>query len=441
MRTARSPLHYLPTRGTAWFLTVIVAAATGCNRDVVAPTHRRAPNSSANTNGPGVNWGQRGHVVYDTLVRTFTKREVAAALLARNPGPGALEAFDTVYNVVQYAIHYTTINEKGEPTVASAAVFVPDTTGLRLPLVSFSHGTQTDKHKVPSTLAFINPQGAINATHGSVTVLADYLGTGNDSAHITPYLVADAEAASSLDALRAARAFVGRFGLSLDGRLFLYGYSEGGSVAMALAREIEREPRSGFHVTAVAPMAGAYALYEVGRRALANPTPTVPGSTGAIFVLSAYQAVYHIKDGLDELLKYPYDSLGQVLITTGMPDADANRLFGGRYPRDVIQDAAKTEWVEQPDSRLSQALRANATYEWRPRAPMRLYYGKLDVTVDTLNTTIAAAYMQELGAPVEVVPLAGLNHTAAQWPSYISARRWFDTFPVPTDDGDGENRD
>jgi hypothetical protein len=372
----------------------------------------------------------------------LSKQEVAAALLARKPGPGALEAFDTVYNVVQYAIGFTTINEKGESVVASAGVFVPDTTSLSLPLVSFLHGTQTDKQKVPSTLAFINPQGAINAAHGSITVLPDYLGTGHDAGHITPYLVADAEAAASLDALRATREFVKRLGLSLDGRLFLYGYSEGGSVSMALAREIEKEPRSRFHVTAVAPMAGAYALYEVGRRALANPTPTVPGATGAIFVLAAYQAVYHVAGGLNELLISNYDSLGEVLITTGMPDADANKFFAGVYPRNVMQKAARDAWVDEPNSALSRALRANATYEWRPRAPMRLYYGAADVTVDTLNTNIAAAGMHALGADnVEVWPLAGLNHTTAQWPAYISARKWFDTFPVPVAEPDGDDAD
>jgi hypothetical protein len=211
---------------------------------------------------------------------------------------------------------------------------------------------------------------------------------------------------------------------------------------MAVAREIEREPRSRFRVTAAAPMAGPYALYETGRRALAKPTPTVSGATGVIFVLAAYQAVYHVAGGLNELLIAPYDSLGEVLITRGMSDADAARFFGGRFGRDVMQPAAKTAWVDEPESALSRALRANATYEWRPKAPMRLYYGTADVSVDTLNTHIAAAGFRERGAVnVEVVPLAGLNHAGAQWPSYISARKWFDTVPAPAAGRDGDDAD
>jgi pimeloyl-ACP methyl ester carboxylesterase len=377
-----------------------------------------------------------------TWLRTLTKVEAAEALLARNPGPGALEAFDTLYNVEQYTLNYTTINDKGEGTTASAAVFVPDVVvGTRLPLVSFSHGTQTDKQKVPSTLAFINPQGIINAAHGSVTVLADYLGMGVDAEHGHPYLVPSADARSTLDALRATRRFVKTLGLSLDGRLFLYGYSEGGGVAMQLAREIEENSRSGFRVTASAPMAGAYAVYEVGKEALSKPTPSVQGSGPTVYFLSSYQKVYHLADDMSQVLVPPFDALGEELITVGMTDARAASVFPNRAPRDVMQPAIIDGWVNDPESPVSRALRANQTYMWAPRAPMRLYYGAADVTVQPRNTILADSIMRDLGAAdVQVVAWPGLNHVQAQWPSYISARRWFDTFPVTSDDED-ENVD
>ena len=433
------PLDNPRARGAAWLIPLTAVAIIGCARDGLAPVASEAAVTvQYKADGP-VNWGQRGRVVEASVLRTYTRQEAAAALLDRKPGPGALEAFDTIYNVVQYAMKYTTVNALGERTVASAAVFIPDTTGLSLPMVSFSHGTQTDKHKVPSTLAFINPQGVINATHGSVTVLTDYLGMGADSGHITAYLIADAEANSSLDALRAARRLVRSVGLKLDGRLFLYGYSEGGSVSMALAHEIESDPRSGFRVTAFAPMAGAYAVYQSGREALLAP-PLIPGSTGTVFLLSTYQAVYHLAPTLGDLLVSPYDVLGEKLITDGMLDADAQAVFGGRHPREVMTAAAIDAWKNDPESPLSRALRANATYEWLPRAPMRLYYGTNDITVNPRNTAIADSVMRGLGATaIEVVPIAGLNHNQAQWPAYISARRWFDSFPVPVEaaeDGD-----
>ena len=424
-------------------LTFALTAATACNTDGLSPDNRASIAVSASRQHEGDeehegrSWGQRGRIVEATLLRRLTKSEAAAALLARNPGPGALEAFDTLYNVAQYTIHYTTINQAGESTVASAAVFIPDTVGLRLPLVSFSHGTQTDKVKVPTTLAFINPQGIINATHGSVTVLADYLGMGYDKDHIHPYLIPSADAVSSLDALRAARRLVKNLGLALDGRLFIYGYSEGGGVAMSLTREIEENPRSGFRVTASAPMAGAYAVYEAGKEALSGPAPAVQGSAGTVYFLSSYQKVYHLADDMSQLLKSPFDALGEQLITVGMADADAAKVFPNKAPRDVMQPAVIDAWVNDPDAPVSRALRENQTYRWAPRTPMRLYFGTADVTVQPRNTAIADSVMREMGAAdVQVVSWPGLNHTAAQWPSYISARRWFDTFPVRADDED-----
>lgn len=427
------------------FLVLGFSTVTACGTDTMAPDDRAtriAVTTETDRTDKAGNWGQRGRIVDVSLLRTLTKKEAAAMLLARNPGPGALEAFDTVYNVAQYTVDYTTVNEQGEPTIASAAVYVPDTTGVRLPLVSFSHGTQTDKRKVPSTLAFINPIGIINAAHGSVTVLADYLGMGVDAEHIHPYLVPSAEARSTLDALRATRRFVKSLGLSLDGRLFLFGYSEGGGIAMQLARDIEEDPRSGFHVTASAPMAGAYATYEVGKAALRLPTPSVQGSAGTVYFLSSYQKIYHLADDMSHVLVPPFDALGEQLITVGMTDAQAASVFPNRAPRDVMQPAIIDAWVHDPDSPISRALASNQTYLWAPQAPMRLYYGTADVSVGIRNTIIADSVMRELGSTsVEVKAWTGLNHTQAQWPSWIDARRWFDTFPIPVDDAADDDED
>ena len=51
--------------------------------------------------------------------------------------------------------------------------------------------------------------------------------------------------------------------------------------------------------------------------------------------------------------------------------------------------------------------------------------------------------MRELGATdVDTVNLGPLNHGTAQWPAYIGARKWFDSFPVPAvADTDEEDQD
>jgi pimeloyl-ACP methyl ester carboxylesterase len=371
-------------------------------------------------------------------------RNDAAALLAPNASLGALDAFEPRYDVDQYAMSYTTINENGEPTVASAGVFVPIGAGTRLPLISFSHGTQTDKQKVPSTLAFINPQGIINAAHGSVAVLADYVGMGVDAAHIHPYLVAQVGADASLDALRAARRLLKTLRLSLDGRLFIYGYSQGGQVAMALLREIEREPRSGFTVTAAAPASGPYAFGELLKTALANPNPPVQKtpSVPVIFLVASFQEVYHLADRMDEVLIPPFDAIGERMVTSGMTDAEAQAIPVAKFSRDVLQPALLQSILNDPAAPIVQAMHTNETYDWTPRTPLRMYFGSADVVVNPMNALLAVERMRARGAlDVDAIQLVGLNgealtHGTAQWPAYIAARRWFDTFPARTHDAD-----
>jgi dienelactone hydrolase len=423
-----------------WAIAAISTIA--CTSDRTAAP--RQPSFTPSMIKESGNWGQRGRIVDATILRHVTKEE-AAALLAPNATHGALDAFDPRYDVDQYAMSYTTINERGEPTVASAAVFVPIGAGTRLPLVSFSHGTQTDKQKVPSTLKFINPIGIINAAHGSVAILADYVGMGVDAAHIHPYLVAQVGADASLDALRAAKRLLQSLGIKLDGRLFVYGYSQGGQVAMALLREIEREPRSGFTVTAAAPGSGPYAFGEVTRIQFANPNPPVQKAlvVAVPFLFAALQDVYHIAGSMNQVLIPPFDEIGERMVTEGMTDAEVAALPFTKIARDMLRPEVVQSIVNDPNAPFLLAMRANETYDFAPRAPVRMYYTPADALVHPLNTLLALQRMRELGArDVDVIPVFGPNgesvtHGAAQWLVYNAARRWFDSFPVPiTDDND-----
>lgn len=443
----RSSTSQRPSRAARLLCALVTVSVAACNAEkTAAPRHVAFAPSMSRESG---NWGQRGRVVGAKILRHITAEE-AAALLAPNASLGALDAFEPRYDVDQYAMSYTTINEKGEPTVASAGVFVPIGAGTRLPLVSFSHGTQTDKQKVPSTLAFINPQGIVNAAHGSVAVLADYVGMGVDAPHIHPYLVAQVGADASLDALRAARRLLTTLGLSLDGRLFIYGYSQGGQVAMALLREIEREPRSHFTVTAAVGGSGPYAFGEVIKVAFANPNPPVQKqlSVPVLFLFAAFQDVYHFAARMDQVLVPPFDAIGERIVTRGMPDAEVATQPFTTVARDMLRPTVVESILSDPNSPIVLAMRANETYDFAPRAPVRMYYTPADAVVNPTNAFIALQRMRELGAPdVELFPVFGLHgesltHVAAQWPVYIAARRWFDTFPAPTtvDDDDPDER-
>jgi hypothetical protein len=190
-------------------------------------------------------------------------------------------------------------------------------------------------------------------------------------------------------------------------------------------------------------MSGPYAFYEVGKQTLTDTKPATQAAIPVTYLMASFQAVYHLADKLDELLIPPYDAIGQRIVTRGMTDAEVLATPFPKFGRDVLQKRVIQQWLNEPESRLSQILRANETYDWRPDAPLRMYYGRVDVTVLHENALIAERRMRELGAAdVQAVELVGLKgealaHGTAQWPAYIAARRWFDTFAAPSAHGDG----
>ena len=417
-------------------LAVLASLMVACGGDPpVSPRRAMSPLSRPHF-GRSEPAGRCGGLAGATLVRRIDSATVAA-VIARN---GMQGAFVARHAVQQWDITYFTVDARGEPRIASAVVYLPDTTGVRLPLVSVSHGTITIKSAVPSNPTGSIAQGIAHAGHGSVAVFADYLGLGVDSVHYQPYLVADVNAATSLDALRAARTLVERQGDVPDGRLYIAGYSEGGQVAMALARLIETDPGADFQVTAAAPASGPYDLYRTARIALSRDTAYVPSAIYTTLAVAAYQQTYDLADSLDQLLTPAVTPIAERLVMTGMTPAELSTSLPA-IAREVMQPDALDAVLHDPGAPLSRALRRNRTYEWMPTAPLRLYYGSADIDVPPVNALVAARWMRRVrgrreASDVEAVELIGaggqaLNHNSALLPSILATRRWFDSLPAP----------
>ena len=104
-------------------------------------------------------------------------------------------------------------------------------------LIAYAKGTDVQK---PRTLA--NPGdgetfllAAMYAAQGYAVVATDYLGFADSAYTYHPYLHADSEASSVIESIRAARNAVPTVGASLNGKVMLTGYSQGGHSSMAEA--------------------------------------------------------------------------------------------------------------------------------------------------------------------------------------------------------------
>ncbi|WP_367106148.1 alpha/beta hydrolase family protein [uncultured Psychrobacter sp.] len=210
-------------------------------------------------------------------ISAFNKIQIDSAFGLANTATPTAKCDITIEKV-----SYQTKGAAGENTNATAALMLPsgdsaDCQGDR-PILLYAHGTTTDKDYDFSQVA--NPQNpaageatsiAANfAAQGYIVVAPNYAGYDDSNLDYHPYLVADQQSTDMIDALDNARSIIDQqqranntnyTDISDSGELFLSGYSQGGYVAMATARQLEQDNRS---VTAIAPLSGPYALAAFG---------------------------------------------------------------------------------------------------------------------------------------------------------------------------------
>ncbi|MDQ6821960.1 MAG: lipase family protein [Actinomycetota bacterium] len=138
-----------------------------------------------------------------------------------------------------WKILYLSRSYTGQPTAVSGLLFVPTSAGPAggRDVVAFTHGTTgVDSSCAPSN---IGPSywPAIDGLSrflkaGDVVVAPDYQGLGTAGPH--PYLVGRAEAAATLDGVRAAHLFVPA---RASTRFVVWGASQGGQAALFTGQE------------------------------------------------------------------------------------------------------------------------------------------------------------------------------------------------------------
>jgi hypothetical protein len=412
----------------------------------------------------------RGELLADpTLVRTVTTSDLLTELNEPVNQALLLQAGAPLCDFAVYKIQYATVDDRGEATDASAALMAPTGTGASCsaarPIVLYARGTSTDRAVDLTNLD--NPQNAEGllvaaffASQGFLVVAPHYTGYDTSTLDHHPYLVADAQAADMIDALTAARSALplsAATGTTDDGRLYVTGYSQGGHVALATQRALEREGRT---VTAAAPLSGPYAPSAFVDAVFAGRVSggaTVLGS----FLFTAYQRAYgdvysspadmfepQYADEIESL--FPSDVPRGQLYDEGRlprdaffsavpPDpayaditppstpealvplfvrgfADTDFLIRNDYRLAYLQDMATHPdgfWPETTDGAppdapqlpLRQALKRNDLRNFTPRAPTLLCGGHDDPVVYWLNTQAMQAYWatQPVGGAMTVL--------------------------------------
>jgi len=319
------------------------------------------------------------------LVTTIPKAALDASGLIGLSGPAKCD-------VKVIGLNYVTPGAKGERSNASGVLLLPTGTGCTAPapLVAYAKGTDVQKNR---TLA--DPKdaetgllAAMYAGQGYAVVATDYLGFAKSTYSFHPYLHADSQATSVIDSIRAARRAVTYEGGSLNGKVMLTGYSQGGHASMAAHRAIEKDLASEIDVVAGAHLAGPYNLSGSMKlpNAIAGYQFFVP------YLVTAWQKIYgNIYSDVNAAFKAPYAEWVEnllpsptltytTLLTTGKlpgingesPEQAREALFQSSFSSDILTN---------PNNGTFLAAKKNDLLDWSPKSKTMLCSGSGDPTV------------------------------------------------------------
>jgi hypothetical protein len=363
--------------------------------------------------------GERGTLVAVEPMGSY-RQALLQQLLALYEAPVSLEPR---LDVEAYRIVYLTADADGAVVEASGALFLP-AGGANLPMISLQHSFQTDRSAVASVSPLkYGPDALLAASVGYATCAPDYIGLGT-SRGIHPFLHAGSSANAVMDFVRACRSFCANEGITLNGQLFLGGYSEGAYVTLAAQRSMEAESAAEFPITAVACLSGPYDVAATTAAVLADP-----GRRDVVFpacMLAAYDSIYGW-NRLGEIFLQPY--AGQIAA-----------LFDGSHSLEEIENALpgavgelvapgfRAGYAGGTEAGVLAAVRENTLLNWRPVAPIRLYHGTADNLAPFDNALAALNSLgSQPGTSVALYPVNGAGHEEAIMVSIDPAFQWFES--------------
>ena len=311
------------------------------------------------------------------------------------------------YDVKTYTLIYST-NYNGTVVEASGLVMVPVGMQEKAPIVSLQHGTTFEKDEAPSVRGGFQGMEFF-ASAGYVTLMPDFLGYGKSASLFHPYYDRPHAASTVIDFIKATKEFLGSEQVPTTDKLFLAGYSEGGYVTLAAAKEIDSNPTHDLKVTAVAAGAGGYALPEMLENITGGTYYAYPSYLA--FVLLAYNQTYNWNKPLNYFFKERYaDALAKYMngeysggyinsrLTTNVRELFNPTFFAGLH--DIHGEAE-----------LKEALATNSITGWKTDIPIRLFHGTKDEIIPYQNSQVTLNQFKEAGsADVSLKLIQGGTH-------------------------------
>lgn len=364
-----------------------------------------------------------GRLVSATVIKHLSRQEVVDFLAGYELDTSAVRA-----GVDLYLLTYRTTGVDGRPTTASALAVLPRTREHTVRTLAWLHGTRVYRGDTGSLSDNLDRAAAVLfASSGYATVAPDYIGLGTGPGH-HPYMLTKPTVDATMDALRATRTLAGRSGKRLDRHVYVSGFSQGGQAAMIVGRELQRSHE--FGLAAVGAIAGPYDIR--GQEMPAALDGRLDGVSATMYLgyaITAWNRVHKLYDDPSDAFRAPYDQVVESLFDSDHQEADVVTSLP-HTPRELFTDEFLAK-LAHPTGALAEVLAANDdACQWRPRVPVRLYYGTGDRDVVPTNALSCQDDLTAHGTrDSDVVNVGDVDHFGSAYVSVQQVLTWFNTRP------------
>lgn len=322
-----------------------------------------------------------------------------------------------------HRIRYGT-QDRGAPIEATGVVAFPDVEqSTEVPVVLLLHGTTGATDRCAPSLEIEDPATddfasaalvAILASYGYVVVAPDYIGmksSGEPSPELHPYLIGEATAIASWDALRAARQVLVAETDStvVPGRVAIWGGSQGGHAAAFTVRY------GPYYAPEFDVAAGVYAIPPTDLNPhLSSALSSVRSATAnTILFFATASQWYDVPNGTDDVFLPPYNTeLVQALEEDCGPDVpvdELDELFTAEALAAVGESGfeAFAPW----DCMGRENSLTTTSVERRDTVPGLVILAENDTLVETAIERDSFDRLCEQGMRLHYLECAGASHT------------------------------
>ena len=357
-----------------------------------------------------------------------------------------------------YYMKYATVGGAGETTSSTGAIMVPSGTDAACsgprPVLIYAHGTTANKAFNMANLrdnSEASLVAAMYAAQGFIVVASNYAGYDVSPLPYHPFLNATQQANDVIDSLRAARQAFPNISVQDSGKLFITGYSQGGFVAMATQREMQKNYASEFTVTAMAGQSGPYAMSLLADAIFAG-APNAGGTVFLPLITTSWQKSYaNLYGSASEIYEDPYAATIETVLPGNYPSITdvytagvlpATHMFAANsgpvtpgfasffgtgnlikssyrasFLGDVVQNPCNSSAEPSlqvactPATQVRARALQNDLRTYVPTVPVMMCGGSSDPTVFFKSTTATAAFFVKNGYPMgyPVAATAGLQ--------------------------------